>query len=359
MISYFKNTAISLAVFLVLVMLTNWICGKIFARMGKETRNELVNYKADPAFAKNIFDDYHRVGHRYKPFTEWQMLPYRGNTLTINSDGLRTHTPPAGLSVTPVIRFFGGSTMWGEGSDDAHTIPALFHQKINQGSVFNHAQLAYNTRQNLDALITLYARGEQADVVIFYDGVNDVAFLCPNEINELPGHRLIPLFQEKVFGGRKQVIVSILNNLFTKNILLIINHKRNTGKNRPSLYNCVGTEKGKTIARMIIENWEMANTLVASRGGRFIAVLQPTPFGGLAKVDHLELDSELEHTFKDVYSELRKLISEKNYPWIVDMSSSLDGDAYYFIDFCHISPNGNEVVAEHLAKVYSGPLVTD
>ncbi|MBX2945158.1 MAG: SGNH/GDSL hydrolase family protein [Cyclobacteriaceae bacterium] len=350
-LSYLKSLSISVFVFLILLVITNWVVGIYLGKIGGEKRHLLPGYAEDHAYAEAIFNDYHSTAHRYKSFAEWQMLPYEGKTLHINNEGLRFHTPPPGATESPVIRFFGGSTMWGEGSDDAHTIPALVHQKINTGTVINHAQLAYNSRQNLEALISLYAKGEKADVVIFYDGVNDAAFLCPQEIQELPGHRLIPLFQKKIYGGGKQLILTVLNNLFTKNILLLVQYRQNTGDKKPSLYDCLNTDKGLSVARMLMANWEMAHELVSSRGGKFIAVLQPVSYIGSPQVAHLQLHEELGANFRFVYTELQKLISEKNHPWIYDFTSAFDSEEYIYIDFCHVTKSGNKIIADKLTPL--------
>ncbi|HRJ30915.1 MAG TPA: hypothetical protein PLV21_16600 [Cyclobacteriaceae bacterium] len=356
LLSYLKSFSISVFVFLILVALTNWACGIYLTKIGGEKRHLLPGYAEDPAYAEAIFNDYHSIAHRYKPFAEWQMLPYEGRTLHITNEGLRFHTPPSGATPAPIIRFFGGSTMWGEGSDDDNTIPALVHQAINTGTVINHAQLAYNSRQNLDALISTYAKGEKADVVIFYDGVNDAAFLCPKEIQELPGHRLIPLFQKKIYGGGKQLISTVLNNLFTKNILLLIQYRQNTGDQQPSLYDCLNSGKGLSVAHMLMANWEMAHELVSSRGGKFIAVLQPVSYIGSPQVEHLQLHEELGANFRFVYAELQKLIREKNYPWVYDFTTAFNGEEYIYIDFCHVTKAGNKIIADKLSPIVSQEL---
>ncbi|MCE7862671.1 MAG: hypothetical protein DYG99_03915 [Bacteroidetes bacterium CHB5] len=350
-ISILKTGAINLAIFLVLLIVVNWGCGLYMSGLGGEKRNELPNYADDRQLAKDIFHDYHQVSHRYKPFTEWQMLPYAGKTLTIDETGYRVHQPPAKTEAGPVVRFFGGSTMWGEGADDAHTIPALFHSKFKKGTVANHGQLAYNSRQGLETLITLYAQGKQTDVAVFYDGVNDAAFLCPTEINELPGHRLVPMFQNKIYGGKKQVALTILNNLFTENVLLVIRHLKNVNNQNKGLYNCADAEKGKEVARMLVETWEMANALVTSRGGKFIAVLQPASYLGKPRLDHLELNEELGVNFRFVYNEVKRLMAERNHTWFVDMTDAFDGDQYIYIDFCHVTAAGNEIIADRVNKI--------
>lgn len=349
-----KTVAINIGVFLVLVAVVNWACGVYVSGKGGEKRNELPNYEGNREHAQDIFYDYHQVSHRYKPFTEWQMLPYSGKTLTIDASGYRTHQP-AVTEDTPVVRFFGGSTMWGEGADDAHTIPALFHGKYGKGAVANHGQLAYNSRQQLETLITLYAQGQKADVVIFYDGVNDAAFLCPTDITELPGHRLVPMFQNKIYGGKKQVLLTILNNLFTENILLVIRHVKNVNNQNKGLYNCVSQEKGKEVARMLVENWEMANTLVTSRGGKFIAILQPASYIGNPRLDHLELNEELGENFRFVYDEIKRLMAERKHSWFMDMTDAFDGNQYIYIDFCHVTAAGNEIIADRINQILAQP----
>jgi hypothetical protein len=351
LLTYTKNSLISVCVFLILLAITNWATGIYLRKIGGEKRHLLPGYQNEHDYAEAIFNDYHSIAHRYKPFAEWQMLPYKGKTLQINEQGLRVHTPPSNASSSPIIRFFGGSTMWGEGSDDANTIPALVHQNINTGTVVNHAQLAYNSRQNLDALISMYAKGEKADIVIFYDGVNDAAFLCPKEIEELPGHRLIPLFQKKIYGGAKQFVITVLHNIFTENILLAIQYHQSKRERKTAHYNCVDSEKGITVAKMLIENWEMANDLVTGRGGKFIAVLQPVAYIGSPQLTHLQLDEELGLNFQFVYGELQRIIKEREHPWIHDFSQAFNGEEYIYIDFCHVTKRGNKIIADNVSGI--------
>jgi len=345
--SILKTLTINVVIFLVLATALNWLCGVYMTRKGREKRSELPNYAPNREWARAIFADYHQVSHRYKPFTEWQMLPYSGKTLTINEAGFREHKQA--ITSGPIVRFFGGSTMWGEGADDAHTIPALFNAQFSNGEVTNHGQLAYNSRQSLETLLSLYVEGKKTDLAIFYDGVNDAAFLCPKDITELPGHRLVPMFQNKIYGGKKQIVLSILNNLFTENILLVIRHFKTKDNEQAGQYNCAGSEKANEIARMMVENWELAHAVVTSRGGKFLAVLQPAAYIGNPRTDHLNLNSELGENFHAVYAELKRLLTERNHTWVLDLTDAFDGDAYIYIDFCHVTEVGNKIIAQ---KIY-------
>ena len=75
--------------------------------------------------------------------------------------------------------------MWGTGSNDNNTIPSIFSQ-LNNVSVINYGETGYLSIQSFNLLNTLVIQ-EKLDlknkVVIFYDGVNNVATNC--EINNL------------------------------------------------------------------------------------------------------------------------------------------------------------------------------
>lgn len=242
--------------------------------------------------------------------------------------------------------------MWGEGSDDEHTIPALFNALNPQYDVHNHGQLAYNSRQELDALISLYAVDTRPDIVVFYDGVNDAAFLCPKEIKQLPAHRLVPTYREKLDIGHMALAKAIAAKIFVVNTMKVI-HKftyKPTPGNSP--YDCLSKpEKAEQIASMMMKNWEMAHEIVTSRGGEFVAVLQPAAFIGKPRTDHLQLDEALGKNFQEIYKRIQQKISERRHPWIVDLSDRFNGDEYIYIDFCHVSPNGNEIMAREISNI--------
>jgi hypothetical protein len=351
---FIKILVINLVSFVVLLLLANWGAKFLLRPLGQNLRYSLPNYEKDRDYAKEIFKDYTNVQHQYEPFVGWKTLPYTGKTTHISNQGERTHTPPAKTdSLSRSIHFFGGSTMWGEGSDDQHTIPALVNAAMPASKVLNHAQLAYNTRQELDALITLYSRNVKPDVVVFYDGVNDAAFLCPTEISNLPAHRLVPMFREKLYVKQTSIVKQVFYKLFLENIIRVINQYSESSI-KPSPYNCL-SEPGKAeeIADIFMKNWEMANEIVTARGGKFIAILQPAAFVGSPNTNHLTLDPDLGNNFSEVYRRIKLKIKEKNYPWIYDLSDQFDGSETIYIDFCHVSANGNELMAKSVAQILS------
>lgn len=344
--------AVNIFLFAILLLLLNIASGYYLKQGNQHDRSSLPNYSDERESAKAIFHDYQRVQHEYQPFVAWHAKPYKGPTLTLNEQGERLHALP-NPAAEKTVHFFGGSTTWGEGSDDQRTIPAIFNTLNPTYKVYNHGQLAFNSRQNLDALLSFYANGEKADVVIFYDGVNDAAFLCPTEINALPAHRLVPEYRHQLYQSKTSRLTALLYDIFLANIFRVITVRKQQGTSPQSAYNCVTDRtKAKSIASMMISNWEMAHDLVEARGGRFIAILQPSAFTSKTRKEHLKLDKVLEENFVMVYSELKQLIGKKKHPWIVNLTASLDHDDYIYIDFCHVSPNGNELIAKDIDSVF-------
>jgi hypothetical protein len=202
-------------------------------------------------------------------------------------------------------------------------------------------------------LITLYARNQKADLVIFYDGVNDAAFLCPKEINDLPSHRLVPMFREKLYVGNMKYVKEAFYKFFLENIIRVVRKYSDQSK-KESPYDCLSDpNKAEEIAEIMMKNWELAHEIVTSRGGKFVAVLQPAAFVGKPRTDHLKLDEDLKANFAEVYRRLKLKIGQRNHPWIYDLSDKFDGDEYIYIDFCHVSPNGNEIMAKAIGDVVS------
>jgi hypothetical protein len=341
---------INLAIFIVLLFTVNFLVGIYLKSSNKKSRADLPNYKDNREYAKEIFKDYNKVQHLYEPFVGWKTRPYKGSTTNINKEGIRITSSNTQFSdSTKIVRFFGGSTLWGEGSDDSNTIPSLF-QKLNSGvKVYNHGQLAYNSRQNLDALISLYEEGKNSDIVIFYDGVNDAAFLCPSDV-EVPGHRLVPMFRGKLYTSYFNMAKEAIGKIFFENLILL--SKKLNPAERDDMYNCLSSpEKAEGIADFMLTNWEIAHDIVTSRGGEFYAVLQPVAYVGNPRTDHLELGPVLGDNFREVYKLFYEKIQEKKYPWVFDLSTSFDGDDYIFIDFCHVSPKGNQIMANEIGEV--------
>jgi|GEM_PF-2114014 len=144
----------------------------------------------DPALYNTITDTYVEWAEQYwveiqeisrlamwTPYVYWRTSPYDGEHITVNEQGLRYTIPPEGDPEIQIFTF-GGSTMWGYGARDEHTIPSeLVREMATQGTiaeVTNYGENGYMSQQDVILFQTLLLQGEIPDVAIFYWGYNDI-----------------------------------------------------------------------------------------------------------------------------------------------------------------------------------------
>ena len=124
---YIRIVVINLIVLFGLIFIINWTCG-VYLKSTRSERWSLPNYEGNVEYAKKIFSDYNKVKHQYSPFVGWRTRSFKGPTTNINENGIRVTSQNQANKESKSIHFFGGSTMWGEGSPDSLTIPSLFMQ---------------------------------------------------------------------------------------------------------------------------------------------------------------------------------------------------------------------------------------
>jgi lysophospholipase L1-like esterase len=124
--------------------------------------------------------EYIVVSGRYEPFVVWRSNPIINcDSITITDDGFRL-TP--GISHNPdafSVLMLGGSAMWGVGVSDSGTIAANLQRDLSEliekpVAVFNLAQAGHSSTQEVIELMLQLRNGDIPDLVIFYDGFNDV-----------------------------------------------------------------------------------------------------------------------------------------------------------------------------------------
>jgi lysophospholipase L1-like esterase len=141
-----------------------------------------IPYYADKAWTAQFVADQEAIGSStvaYAPFTVWQRPGYRSSTVNVDDAGRRVvpaaSTDPAALRVF----FFGGSAMWGTSSPDWATIPNQVVELSKDRSprpihAVNYGESAWVSTQSVIALEQSLRRGERPEIVVFYEGANDL-----------------------------------------------------------------------------------------------------------------------------------------------------------------------------------------
>ena len=121
---------------------------------------------------------------RWRPYVYYGVYPtYRGRYINIDSAGHRA-TPQRSAPGEPALRVLvlGGSTVWGTSQRDSATIPAELARRLQalvgdgtRVEVTNMGQSGYVTTQGVLEVILALRSGYRPDLVVAYEGINDVA----------------------------------------------------------------------------------------------------------------------------------------------------------------------------------------
>lgn len=315
------------------------------------------NYRDDPESAKLFFTEYDNLTKGYyESFYEWRRPEFKSQTINIDENGLRRTFRPEGAEPDKTIAFFGGSTTWGTGGDDFATIPSFFGKQMPDYKAINFGETGYIAHQSMNLFMKWYFDGFRPDVVVFYDGVNDTWNKCRRELTSFSHSRERAMRIALQEGGETNSESFSFLFLPMKNLAgKIARTLESRSREASEVYDCdKDPEKAERIARVMVSDWLLMKSMVESYGGKFIAILQPHAYVSKTNLDHLKLDPELGLQYDAVYPRVVDLINgefsalQDNF---VDLRDALDKDDYFYIDWCHLSPNGNEIIAGRIADV--------
>jgi len=327
-----------------------WGGGKLIWRTGDKKDRHLAPSYDDKDYARRVFDDQRRTIESYSSFVGWRRLPLKTETTNIGADGFRIHT--VGRENVPESRrlgFFGASTVWGTGVDDNNTIPAKLDELTDRYEITNYAETGWTSRQSLAQLINLMNEGKAPDIVIFYDGPNEVLVHCDLGFGSaINVHHETGKLERLVRDSQSRSY--LYRNFF---VPAFDTFRRVTGYTQhPSQWVCDrDVARAAAVADHLVRNWEIARTLVESYGGSFIAILQPVTGVGKPKIDHLELDPTIAANYAAAYTQIRSLLRDREASQIWDMSDIFDVDRRLYIDHAHVAGEGNALVAARIANI--------
>jgi hypothetical protein len=319
------------------------------AATSSDVRAGLPNYQGVD-WADTHFREFLELEEVHHSYVGWRRLPYQGATINIDQNGMRrTYVDPA-TAPTKTIAFFGGSTLWGSGSDDERTIPSAFARMRPEYRAFNFGETAHTAHQNLTALVQVLAKGLKPDVVVFYNGSSEInkcrvgltAFSATDEPEirrlldrERRGMRTGEAFRS-IFQPVRMLAYKLRHSVEARLYGPVERHDCSTDP-----------AKAELIARTLLWDWLAAKRLVEGYGGRFVAAMQPVAYFSATRKDHIRIDRSLTEQYKTVYSKYDALLGdfpelESNF---LDLRRVFDRDEYIYIDADHAGPNGNALIA--------------
>lgn len=143
---------------------------------------------AGSPWAERYFAELAAVPFTYVPYVGPREVAVHGRY--INSvDGVRASYQPPGADGAGAVDvwFFGGSTLWGEGQRDGHTIPSEVARLAEADGVTlrvsNFGVRGYTAFQEFLVFEQALARRDPPDLVVFYHGINEVYSLLESPSN--------------------------------------------------------------------------------------------------------------------------------------------------------------------------------
>jgi lysophospholipase L1-like esterase len=304
----------------------------------------------------------------YHPHLSWDTNAYTGKWINVDERGVRRTWNPefADPDAVPTIYFFGGSTTWGMGARDEHSVPSYLSKTLAEKGidcrVENYGDLAYTFTQELINLQLLLKDGHRPDVVVFYDGVNDtygayesgVAGTPPN-VFDLPNRfseRWTPV--EHLVAGVKGVITRYS---------MIYRYADRLGRrlsDTPAYFEAASTWDDpalRGLARDVVDYYASSHavleTLAEDYGFRYVTFWQPTSYteANLFEEEQEELRTR-DPALRVVHGAALEALAERSIPNLFDISDALaDRKTTFYVDEYHLSEEGNAVVAARIAEI--------
>lgn len=304
--------------------------------------------------------------NEYVTYVEFREKPHVSATLNIDNEGRRRVPGSCEHAQAFTVMAFGGSTMFGAGVPDPFTIPAYLADMLNRQSrcvrVVNYGSGWWQSSQSLIQLLEVIKQGVRPQVVIFYDGINEVNAVgfggTPGGIAPDAGAALKQAFELDTtsdwarFAQASLVVRTLRSGLFP-----------GRHKDRDNAYSIPAADipgYATSLATIYATNVRTVNALAREYGFAAYFFLQPVPMIAGKHNTTLEEAAFKERAstrgweaafFRQSYHAFAQhpyLRSIANY---YDLSRIFDGmteDLY--LDSEHLLPEGNKIVAERIAR---------
>ncbi len=314
---------------------------------------------------------------RYVQYVEFREGEYASPLLNIDSQSRRRVPGSCERDDAFTVMTFGGSTMFGAGVSDQHTIPAYLAAGFNRNGrcvkVVNYGAGWWQSSQSLIQLIEVLKRGARPQVVVFYDGVNDVNVVAfggvPGGIAPDVAEAFTQAFRRLEFGeplsapgGRWAAWAHIARqSLVVRTLADRLRPSRHKDLNND--FEVPQSDVLKHVAALVdiyAANVRVVNALSKEYGFTAQFFLQPLLMvpgkprtaaeaaAVKARTDVRTLDVTLFNLAYDAFKAHPYFRSLPNYH---DLSGVFDGmTAELYGDSEHLNPEGNRIVAERIAR---------
>lgn len=292
-----------------------------------------------------------RIQTRFAPFVHYRLGPFEGQHIRMDAEGWR-RTPGSSTSTSaPTVWVLGGSTVWGMGARDSGTIPAHLAAALGgEARVENLGQVGYMSTQEVLTLLERLQSGLRPDVVVFYDGVNEVLPMLKL------GRAGVPLDvprREREFnltrpGESRRLLGATFSSLAEQSKLA----KKALGAApaRPTTPIADPEAAAAQIVRSYAANVRTVQGMAQRFGFRALFFWQPTVFSKRAHSADEASAAKRRGDFRALYTAAAAEVRATLAGEVFDLSDAFGDDPVpVFFDFCHVNEAGNRHLAALIA----------
>jgi len=322
----------------------------------------------------------------YQPYTVWSNRSHTGELVNVSPDDYRrtlfSSDDPRALRIWMI----GGSTTWGVGSPDSSTLPSqiarLFNDSGVDAHVLNLAQTGFCSTQELLCVVRELQVRQPPDLLIVYDGLNEALGISERPDLNNPHYlvdRIAAIFEQR--ETRPPTQTSLLRDAaeatafyrlamsIGSRLGLIALPEETKGTPPPFVNNADIPTVAAHSADILIENYRLMAALGRQYGFRCYFFFQPQP-----GVSEKPMDPSEEKLLADLMAtpeqnwiircarEQRRVFQARlargEVPEHVFDISNVFSEVTepLYVDWCHVSPPGNRLVARRIFALLSADL---
>lgn len=336
-----------IVILLVLLELLSFITVGSYVLFNKgisDRRSEIDVYQ-DEDWARDYFKELQdSFKTEYYPYVGYRRVPnYEGKYINLDNNSIRKTLFQCGNNSENPVRIFvfGGSTLWGTGARDMGTIPSFLSKTLCESGfaveVTNFGESGYTNTQEIIKLQLELREGNIPDVVIFYDGVNDVFTSYQNGIAGYPQN---VENRRKEFNTRDKFN---LNGVFPNVVKVIKIFKGESLISQP-----LDEKLNLDTAGLYLSNIKIIKSLEDDFNFKSFFYWQPTIYTKpkLSEDEKNKIDkNDVQGESYIQVSNIVKLSKQVN-----DLTNIFNNQTKtIFIDWAHISEEGNSIVGGEIA----------
>ena len=286
---------------------------------------------------------------RWHPYVYFRRKPYAGKLIHVDANGFRvTLNAKTDLNQRSVW-LFGGSTVWGTGVSDAHTLASEL-ARVASVQVLNFGETGYVSAQSQLAFMASLRCPDAAlpDFAVFVDGVNDVYAALQSGIAGAPQNESNRQAEFNVTRSGDAFAAAMLERM--EGIRLLTERLHGT-KPEPAV-----VDLAQQVARNYLAVVRQTRALAAAQGVQAIFVWQPSVFDKAQPNDEEKsvIGSSLAR-HRDLQlaatRALKVLLQNQPEADVLVLDTLFDASSGpIFIDFAHTGLEGNALMAGRLAQ---------